>query len=39
VLVELLSVTSGTLSGTEEIYEGTQMCPQSSSWGPAHQLL
>ena len=28
---ELLSVTGGTLSGTEELYEGTQMCPQSSS--------
>ena len=28
---ELLSVTGGTLSGTEEIYQGMQMCPQPSS--------
>ena len=28
---ELLSVTGGTLSGTEEIYQGTQTCPQPSN--------
>jgi hypothetical protein len=28
---ELVAVTSGTLAGTTELYEGTQMCPQGDS--------